>query len=314
MVLVLSVLVTIAWMWNPGHTPRFDLSDTGYQSFREEVYGDAPKGVCYRVFVPYLCRAANAVAPGWSVRMMEKAVQSPPLMEMEWDEPTYVNSMLPAYAMAGAIALVSFLILGFTCGPWALLLAWAAIGPHGGVGDPVTLAAFGLAVWSLLRRKTWTFWLAFAVASLNRETAPLMLLWWLMAGRSIRAFGAGAACWIVLRGILANVYADNSMQMCWSLLEHNLKMIQPLSATTLFASIPVALLLLTGLQKQPNWMRTGYWVGTVLIAGMAILWSRPERMRTYLELLPMAAMSLEAGVWWFLLKMEVAECSYTETK
>jgi len=299
-IIALALLVSIAWMWNPGHAPRFDIADTGYYSFHDEVYGAAPKGICYRVFAPYLCRLANEEMPQVANWALARIVAVRPFNEMSWDK-----LMLRAYFMAGLLALGSFLVLGLTSGWMALLLAWAAIGPHGGVGDPVTLAAFGLAFWALRNDRSRWFWVAFAVAALNRETAPLMLIWWVMSGGRVKTAVLAMVAWVALRGILAEVYAGNSLEMCWPMLERNLKMIQPLSMTTLLAGLGGSALLCGGLKSLPSWVPVSYVVGLVLLVGMAVLWSRPERMRTYLELLPMAAVAMNGGFRSFVSLLEV---------
>jgi hypothetical protein len=241
--------------------------------------------------MPYICRAANAITPDRAADKLAGLAGTAPLGEMNLDP-----AMMPAYAAAGAAALASFLAAGLLIGPLAVLLALAAIGPFGGVGDPVTLGAFSLAVWAIRSNRNKWFWVAFALASLNRETAPLMLLWWVLSGRSILKASGALIAWAVLRGILALVYEDNSMSMCWSMLERNLKMIQPISATTLVATLVAWALILRGLREQPDWFRWGYWTGAVLLVGMAILWSRPERLRVYLEILPLAAIAMQSGL------------------
>lgn len=287
----LACVVTVAWMWNPGHHPRYDQTDAGYQSFRDEIEGRAPKGVCYRVLVPSICRAAQETMPGFAREIIANLVDHSPASSMQLD-----RDLLPAHAAAAAVALVSYIVLGVLFGPLALLLAWAAIGSHGGVGDPVTAAAFATAVWALAAGRLRWFWLAFVAASLNRETAPLMLVWWVLAGNRLRWAAFAIVAWAVLRGFLAGAFSGNEMQMCWPMLARNLKQIAPLSATSAIASIAVLPLLIRGLALMPAWSRRGFLIGLTALFMMAVLWSRPERLRVYLELLPMCSSAILLGL------------------
>lgn len=281
MVAPFVALVTIAWMWNPGHAPRFDVGDTEYYNFAQEISGQAPKGICYRVLGPTICRLANAASP-----VLAPLAGMKPLTEMNLDP-----GLMGGYAAAGVLALAGFAALGWVTGIFGLLLAWATIGPHGGVGDPITLGAFSVGVWAIYWRHKTAFWIAFVVASLNRETAPLMLLWYVMATKDWRGTLIGAAGWLVLRAALAEVFRGNELQMCWPMLERNLKMIGPLSLTTLAAYSALFVAVVCGSRKWPDWFRHGFVIGAVLLVVMAVLWSRPERGRVYWEILPMAALS-----------------------
>lgn len=290
-VLLLALIVTTAWLWNPGRAPRFDNADDGFPSFRAEVYGGAPKGICYRVFVPSIARVAQDWTPAVIRRPLVALAGYVPFSLMRLED-----GLMPAYAAVGAVSFAAYLALGLFAGPLALLLAWAAIGPHGGLGDPVTLAAFSCGVWALSAGKPRAFWLAFAVAALNRETAGLLLIWWCLAGRSLRAAGVGFVCWCVLRGLLALHFEGNEMKMCWPMLARNVKLIAPLSATTALAYLFGGFLLARGLAQVAPWQRRGFLVGLLLLAVMAALWSRPERARGYLELLPLAALAMGRGL------------------
>ena len=284
--IALACVVTFAWLWNPGHAPRYDNADGGYPDFRAEVYGGAPKGICYRILVPYIARAAHLASPP-----LDQMANLIPMRYMRLDQ-----DMMTAHVAVAGISFAGYLALGWFAGPLALLLAWAAIGPHGGLGDPVTLGAFALGVWALEKRQARAFWLAFVIAALNRETAPLLLVWWCLSGRSIRAAVAALGFWCIMRGLLGLAYADNSMEMCWPMLAHNIKSITPLSATSLFAFSGAWLLIVRGMRTMQDWERRGLVIGFVALTSMAILWSRPERLRSYLELVPLAALAIERGI------------------
>ena len=58
------------------------------------------------------------------------------------------------------------------------LLNWRH-GVH--VYDPATLLFYSLALWALLRQKWWLYGLIFALATWHKETALLLIVWWLIA-------------------------------------------------------------------------------------------------------------------------------------
>jgi len=260
-------------------------------SFKKEISGDAPKGICYRVLVPALCSAAQDLTPTTTREWLGKISDIPPLRDMDLD-----RDLMPAYAMVGFIALLSFSTMGLLLGPLSLIMAWAAIGPMAGLGDPATLLAFSLATWALMNGRRPAFWAAFAIASLNRETAPLILMFALFRGWEIKPLVVGAVLWIALRLSLYWAFCDNSAGMCWPLLERNLKLIQPISATTAIAATAFFCVLARGAMQSENWLRYSLVIGSSILIVMACLWSRPERLRTYLEMLPVASVVLGCGI------------------
>jgi len=290
-ILILAVLVTIAWFWNPGKPPRFDTADVGLHSFKEEVYGDAVKPACCRVLVPYICRAVNEASPGIIHKVSSAILSARPLSDMRWD-----LSVAPAYLAAAGIAFMAFVVVGLTSGKATLVLAAASIGPHVNLGDPVTIAAFSTGIFACSTGRHRVFWLAFAVASLNRETAPLMLIPFVLSGGKISHGLVGLALFTAWRVAVVQAYADNDMDMLWFTFVRNVKMISPPSTTTVMAAASFLAIMLVGMSGLPSWMRYSWWTMLACLVVSAVLFGQPERMRMWGEVLPLAAAGFSSGV------------------
>lgn len=289
----LALLISVAWLWNPGHRPRFDWRDDDYapRGFLAEMDGTAPKGICYRVFVPYLARAVDAVTPNVVRDRLAAVADRPPLSRMVLD-----RDMIPAYGAVLLIVVLSMLAVGFTLGPLGQLLCWASIGPSMGLCDPVTMATFSVAVWALWRKRERLFFAAFAVATTNRESAILLLVYYLFATKDWIRAAAAAGFYAAFRVVVADIYRDNSIQMCWYELERNVKLISPVRLSNLIPYAWGLWLAWHGRRALPRWMVSGFVVTAALWVPAVVLWSRPERLRSYLELMPVLALAVAAGL------------------
>lgn len=292
-VLALAALITIAWMWNPGGRLRFDWRDDHYAplGFRAELTGDAPKGVCYRILVPYFCRAVQAATPGAAKEALSRMAQKRPISLMAVE-----SDLMPAYGAAGLVIFACMACVGFTVGPLGQLLCWAAIGPAMGLCDPVTMAMFSLGIWALWRGRERWFWVAFVLATMNRESSFLLLIYYALATKNRRGALAGAGFYTAFRLIVAEVYRDNTISMVWYELERNLKLIGPVRLSNLIPYLAVLWLAWIGRGGLPAWMRRGFWISALLWIPAGVYASRAEALRTYLELMPPLALSMSAGL------------------
>ena len=299
----------------------------GEDFFGNMIYGRAPKPFVTRVLVPWLVRSAARVTP--------QSIKTP----IERDARLQTRNGLPRwlYQYAFEFWVTKYLLLVFTLG-FAFALRWLArltlglsgleldvipvvtffclpgfygFGSH--VYDLPVLCLFTLGLCLIAARRFVPYMLAFVICTLNKETALLLTLVWLIGERrrlSTRQLAGGVALqlmvWVVIRGGLMWLYRSNPGEAITLYLARNVDMLSTAHHFTSFRAVGDWLILPNGfntlyvlgfvwalfaVRRAPQFLKDALWIA-LPISVLSWLFANADEMRVYYELLPIVVLVL----------------------
>jgi len=305
----------------------------GEDFFGDMVYGRAPQPYVTRVLVPWLVRAVEAVTAPTARAQLEESVRRSLTTggKPEWLyqfplEFVIAKNILLLFAIGFAFALwwLARLTLGVS-GPAAdvipIVTLFALPGLYGYASHlydfpALCLSTLGLAL--IAARRVWLYAFVFAVCVLNKETALLLTLVWVTAGRhklklKHLALGAGlqVGLWLIVRGLLVWSFRNNPGDMIGLHLFRNAQVLGVPGNWFLFRPVTDWLVLPMGfnlfyvlgfvgslfaLKKAPQFLKDAYWVAVPVIV-LTWLFGNVDEMRVYYELLPIVMLVLLGGLY-----------------
>ncbi len=298
----------------------------GYEraNFGDLVYGHSWKPFCYRTLVPITVRSITSAIPA-SVRQNIENRANDRLNQvnisqrvrlwfegLQWDRNYIVEHLVSVPVVFFCVLAYMILILKI-CDHWidmeqparciAPILAGLLLPLHFNyysyLYDPGTWVVFPLAVLFISRKQWWPLLVLFPIAVLQKETAILLVLLWLIRVRSIqqplKLSGAQVAVllglYIAIKAVISHIFIHNKGSFVeFHLLDHNLQLVvhQPLVFVAVVAGIALLTALIRSLRLEaPSFLLLGFGLCFAAQFGLAIFFGFVEELRGYYELLPL---------------------------
>jgi hypothetical protein len=297
--------------------------------FGATIYGRCERPFVQRVLVPWAVRAVTVVMPegarGKAAGIVRGLVGTDPRLAYARDYP--VEFGLTVILLFGCLIGFAFALrrlARMTLGPpdWqtyvipviALVLLPGMYTYMNYVYDLPNLFLFTLGL-VLIAGHSRAFFPLFVIATVNKETAILITLVWLLENRErlpsrslARGVGIQVLVWLVVRGAIGFIYRHNPGDAIEWHLPRNLatfsKIVHsPFDGTLLsqvrlhwpaaFGLLVLAALLLS-LRRAPRFLRYALCVGIPILV-MSVFFSFMEELRIYYELYPTALLILASG-------------------
>jgi hypothetical protein len=165
--------------------------------------------------------------------------------------------------------------------------------------DPGTWVVFPLAVLFISRKQWWPLLLLFPIAVLQKETAILLVLLWMIRIRSIqqplKVSGAQVAVmlsvYVAIKAVITHIFIHNRGSFVEvHLFDHSLPMVvhQPLVFMGVVAGIALVVTLVRSLRfEAPSFLQLGFGLCFAAQFGLAIFFGFVDELRGYYELLPL---------------------------
>lgn len=305
----------------------------GEDFFGDMVYGRAPQPFVTRVLVPWLIRATVAVTPPSARAQVEESVRRAltndgrPLWLYQYAfEFTVAKNILLLFAVGFAFALwwLARLTLDVPAPaldaiPVVTLFALPGFYGYGSMlYDLPALALFTLGLALIAARRFWFYAVVFAACVLNKETALLLVLVWVISEAHLcklrhLAIGAGLqfGFWLTVRGVLFLYFSNNSGETISFHLFRNAQVLAVPGNWFLFRPVTDWLVLPMGfnllyvfgfiaslfaLKRSPQFLKDAFWVAIPLVV-LTWLFANADEMRDYYELLPIVVLVLFGGLY-----------------
>ncbi len=305
----------------------------GERFFGDMVYARAPRPYVERVLVPWLVRAGVALTPQQLKANIEAGARRWYTREGKPDwlynypyEFLLVRFLLFACLVGFAFALRRLAQLTLDVHPVAhdLVPAIALLGLPGLYGygsmlyDLPALFLFTLGLVLIARRRLGLYAAVFVLALLNKETALLLTLVWVIVERrrlkfSHLALGAGVQviAWLAVRGLLAWFFRNNPGDEIALHLFRNFDVLVIPRNWVLFRPITDWLVLpmgfnvlyvagfiwaLIALRRSAQFLNDAFWIALPL-GVLSLLFGNVDEMRVYYELLPIVFLVLAGSAY-----------------
>jgi hypothetical protein len=307
----------------------------GEDFFGDMVYGRAPQPFVTRVLVPWLIRAAVAVTPPALRARTEESVRhnlttdGRPVWLYQYPfEFTVAKNLLLAFTVGFAFSLwwLAHLVLDAPAPardvtPVVVLFALPGFyGAGSMLYDLPALCLFALGLALIATRRFRLYALVFAACVLNKETALLLVLVWLVweahqhkLRRNQLAVGVGLqfGFWLVVRGALFWHFRNNPGEALAVHLFRNAQVLAVPGNWFLFRPVTNWLVLPRGfnllyvlafilslfaLKRAPRFLKYAYWIVPPVFV-LTWLFGNVDEMRVYYELLPIVALVLFGALY-----------------
>ncbi len=309
----------------------------GEDFFGDMVYGRAPQPFVSRVLVPWLIQAAVAVTPsaaktqmGESVRRSLTSDGKPVWLDQYPFEFTFAKNILLLFAIGFAFALwwLARLVLDAPAPaadviPIVTLFALPGFYGYGSMlYDLPALCLFTLGLALIAARRFLIYAVVFAACVVNKETALLLTLVWVIweshrnEPKLKRRQMVVRAClqvgfWLVVRGLLFLSFRNNPGETITLHLFRNARVLAVPGNWFLFRPVAGWLILprgfnvlyllgfvasLLALKRAPRFLRDAFWIAVPLIV-LTWLFANVDETRDYYELLPIVALVLFSGLY-----------------
>ena len=300
----------------------------GENFYGDMLYGTAPRPYVGRVLVPWLVRGAVAITPPAAraslARTLGTTLAVTPGMEpfaRLGYEFTLTRLLLFGFLLGFALALrrLAQVTVGFTGAARdalpvvALFLLPALYGYSSQLYDFPALCLFTMGLLFLAEGRDVLYFATFAVATVNKETAILLALVWLLvragkAGRGRLVGGLLLQCgiWLAIRGGIALLYHGNQGgDVAWRLGRNIAILASPATYLSFRAVgnwlvlpgglsivyLPLLAWALVALRGSPPFLRQAFWIA-VPLAIAALLFGNIDEMRIYYEFVPVLLLVL----------------------
>jgi hypothetical protein len=304
----------------------------GEDFFGDMVYGRAPQPYVTRVLVPWLVQAVDAVtAPTARVQLEEGVRRSlttdgkPEWLYLFPFEFVIAKNILLLFAIGFAFALwwLARLTLGVS-GPAVdvipIVTLFALPGLYGYASHlydfpALCLSTLGLAL--IAARRFWFYVVVFAAATLNKETALLLTLVWVVSEahklkrkQIVGGIVLQVVVWVLIRGGLMLAFSGSPGEPIALHLFRNAQvlavpgnwfrfrpvadwLVLPMGFNLLYVLGFVASLF--ALKLAPQFLKDAFWVALPVIV-LTWLFGNVDEMRVYYELLPIVVLVLFGGL------------------
>jgi len=305
----------------------------GESFFGDMVYGRAPQPFVTRVLVPWLIRAAVAVTPPATRARIEESLRRSqtsdgrPVWLYQYPfEFTVAKNLLLLFAVGFAFGLwwLARLVLdapapALDAIPVVVLFALPGVYGYGSMlYDLPALCLFTLGLALIAARRRWLHAAAFVACVLNKETALLLVLVWVVSeARKLKprqlAVGAGLqlGLWLIVRGVLFWHFRNYPGEAITLHLFRNAQVMAIPGNWFLYRPVTNWLVLPVGLnalyvlgfiaslfalRRSPRFLRRAYWIVPPVFV-LTWLFGNVDEMRVYYELLPIVALVLFGGLF-----------------
>lgn len=292
--------------------------DPGYLRALISFEGEMP--FMRRAAVPLAAAAIyhllpDSILPGINHSIIDRSGSTFGRTNLAPDEP----AMLLCFSIVVAAALIGF---GFTLRALSRTLyddaprsfhCWVAIVALGAIPftlqtgatyyDAATLLLFTLALLQLARNNRTGYLLIFALACLNKETAPLLAipyaLYHLSLGTDRRRIAVDLTCQIIIAiaiiGALSWLLRDNPGAALTNQLAHNLRTLKPMPFELLAVWGAIAGFTFAEYSRKPRLLHSAIWMLPPLLLGM-IPFGQLEELRIYYEVYPVVVLLMAHSI------------------
>jgi len=277
--------------------------------FQDLVYGKAHKPYVYRTLLPTTVRVIADVTPDAIKERANRFGEGRKRMALlRWNHDYLYEYLVASTLMFGCFLWLAYILrrlvrtfyptyppLVADLSPVLAFLALPLFFRYFSyIYDPATLLIFGLAIGVVYERRLALFYLLFVVAAFNKETAILLVGWFVVreAGhRSVGKIAIHVAAMVVIfaaiKTLLAIVFKENPGSFYEPhLLDHNLKLAfaQPLKFAGFAAVIVGTVLLLRDHWSTKNhFLRWAFGVTIVPLLASGIFFGFVDELRGYYE-------------------------------
>ncbi|MFO7676620.1 MAG: hypothetical protein R6X12_09940 [bacterium] len=324
---VLLHIVAAGWVLSVFvRAPGMDAYDKA--RFGDSIHSRAWRPFVGRVLVPWTVQGILAPVPARAREAAAEFIR--PALRLEYARDYPLEFALTAALLLGALvgfALALRRLAAVTLGleGWrldvipvlALLFLPTMFVYHNYVYDPAGLLLFTLGLAMIAERREAGYYVAFALATLNKETSILLTLVWLLhLGRELPRgklfFGLAVQLlgWLAVRGGIALLYRHQpGVMLEWWHLSQNLALptriarqlaTRPLGRIVAergvnALALPVAAAVIASLRRAPVFLKRAFWIALPLGATM-LVFGFLEEFRALYELYPVAVLVLASGV------------------
>ncbi|MEK9135917.1 MAG: hypothetical protein AAB393_02235 [Bacteroidota bacterium] len=287
-------------------------SGSAATAFEDHVYGTAQKPFVYRALMPFVIRSSMAaLSEETKTGIRELAEQKKKYFAgLDWNMEYIVEYLVAVKIMflclLGFLVVLRLLLKFFYPSLPAILIDFVPLAAlwllpllfryYHYIYDPATLLLFTLAVYLITMRRLGLFYLVFALATINKETAILLIgvfalheLTLPSRTRLIAHIVAQLTIWGAIKGILASMFATNpGVFVEFHLLDHNLVPHTDPFAWLYFAAVVAAMWLLVRHRwsEKPVFLRRSLFVVAVPLLVLSFFFGYFDELRGYYEAYP----------------------------
>lgn len=312
--LYLSMLVGIIFLAFPG------INGNPIAKLVDMVYGRAARPFVYRTLLPSAIRLASTLVPEQARLWTARAAQEDPILSVAVPLLRWEWGYLPEYGIAavliwGCFFGYTFLLRNlasrfFPIPEWVanvvpiigLLIVPAFFRYNNHIYDAGTLLSFTAALTCLVAGRTGWYYLCFTLASVNKETAILLPVIYIlfhagsMPKRRLALHAAGqVALWASVKAIVTFIYRGNPGSFVeFHLIDRTATYFRhPDRLLGFVAFVGLwTLLLIPGWRRAPRFLRLGLAATLVPLVALSLVFGFLDETRGYYEALPFLTLLL----------------------
>lgn len=304
--LIASALVTLTFYVRPG------VNQYSRALFADMLSGSAHKPYVYRQLVPATIRSVDFLTPQKpreSVTAWFSQKHRELMVLFEWSETHLyehiISLLISFFCFLGlAFTLRSLIDLFYSFPPYVadiapvlgLVVLPAFFRYINYVYDPATLLLSALAIESAYRRRRWSYYLLFVLATINKETSILLIgvfvvreITLLSRSQLVMHVALQLILWISVRVFYHVTFAANpGATIEFHLLDHNLLLpLRPGPMIYLCVAFGILLtLVIHRWRTKPQFLRTGLIATFIPIVVLAVFFGYLDELRIYYEAYP----------------------------
>ena len=284
-------------------------------TFTDMVNGTAYKPFVYRTFLPSTVRIISAITPAEAQRAVSFAVDRNQALERIFENLRWRTSAAYEYAVMSLLMLMSFIAFGHyaakltmkVCGMGQSMFAQTLMSAALLMGvplffkynsnpyDPPQLFLFTLALYFLSGLQLWPFVITFAVATINKETAILLIPIFLVRFTGGQNFSRKyvwislllGGYYILVKLLLAYLFRANAGGFVELHLVGNVLLLESTSMESPISIWMILLMLsLYGWNDKPQFYRTSFLFIFPPLLLLALFFGNINEWRIYYEVYP----------------------------
>jgi hypothetical protein len=310
MYIFVSALILIAFTTYPGFNWYSNVM------FADMVYGDAHKPFVYRTLVPSTVRAITLLTPQFLIDKIESIAKAKSMAQ----EMIYISDMDDEYIYEYLIALFIMLMcfVGFAYSIRQLIKIHynfpdfiADLAPIGALifipaffryynelYDPATLLLFASGLLMISQRKRFWFYIIFALATFNKETAlllsiPFIFIEWnnISKWKLISHLCLQFIVWLGAKAVVTYIFMDNPGPfITFNFIHHTLTLpTRPFPFFYMhFFFITFSILIRYYWRNKPVFLRRSFLISFIVLSIAGMLFGVIDEMRIFYEVYPLA--------------------------
>ena len=310
--LVLATAVVFAIFLHPP-----GLNRTRRATFVAMVEGTAHRPFAYRVLLPMTVRLVRTVTPSVVRQSLDDSIGGTDLVrhafgKLGWEEDyffEYATALVLMYASLVGFALsVRYLCTGLYEGPElvadlaslaAVVILPAIFGYCNYIYDFPALFLFTLGLALMVRRKWGVFLIVFLAGCLNKETAILLTVLYVIhflkgrrmqRGLFVKLLVVQLAVFVMVKlGLHLALRSNPGAFVRFHLVDHNLRLLKPFSLPGVFTFLALVFVTFRKWSEKPEFLRHGIWIPVLLLV-LTLFLGYLDELRDYYEAVPIVVL------------------------